>query len=63
METRISPAVVTRQQENVPEIPAVTEPPNKPEFIYAGEYFWDQEPLTIIPTYTSPEYSANHLHF
>lgn len=36
-----------------------TDPPNKPEYVYAGEY--DQEPMTIIPTYTSPEYSANHL--
>lgn len=40
--------------------PPPTDPPNVPEYVYAGEY-WDQEPLTLISTYTSPEYSTNQL--
>lgn len=32
-----------------------TVPLNRPEIYYDGEYS-DQEPLTLLPTYTSPEY-------
>lgn len=37
-----------------------TEPPNRPEIAYDGEYS-DQEPLTLLPTYTSPEYTNDLL--
>lgn len=39
---------------------AQTDPPSPPEIAYAGEYP-DQEPLTLLPTYTSPEYTNDLL--
>ena len=35
-----------------------TDPTSRPEVAYAGE-LWDQEPLTLLPTYTSPDYTLN----
>lgn len=45
------------------ELISSTDAPNRPEFLYGGETDeWVDQPLTIVQTYTSPEYSiANQL--
>lgn len=42
------------------ETSAPTDPTYRPEIAYDGEYS-DQEPLTLLPTYTSPEYTNDLL--
>ena len=40
-----------------------TDVPHKPEYVYAGNAgeYWDTEPLTLLPTYTSPDYASSLL--
>ena len=46
-------------------VPApTTDVPHKPEYVYAGSVgeYWDQDgPYTLLPTYTSPDYASNLL--